>query len=206
MKLEPIVSSETSAIRTQTPVNYPKRNKLHLEHGESLKTRKVRLSCNKASRHRVGVLDPSPKGVEYSTQRPVRFTPVPIVQVGGRASPPICTEPENSHSHRSSIPGPSIRYIFYVVYIRWVLVIINYVFCFNPALPECYSSYRAQFWECSLPLSKPAPWSVISIQPRSNVPLLCIQQWHLAIYGLPQDKYALTISFIYPAGQHALHL
>ena len=39
MKMEPIVSSETSAIRTQTPANYPKRNKLHLEHGESLKTR-----------------------------------------------------------------------------------------------------------------------------------------------------------------------
>jgi len=41
MKMEPIVSSETSAIRTQTPGNYPKRNKLHLEHGESLKTRKI---------------------------------------------------------------------------------------------------------------------------------------------------------------------
>ena len=39
MKMEPIVSSETSAIRTQTPGNYPKGNKLHLEHGESLKTR-----------------------------------------------------------------------------------------------------------------------------------------------------------------------
>jgi len=39
MKVEPIVSSETSAIRTQTPGNYPKRNKLDLEHGESLKTR-----------------------------------------------------------------------------------------------------------------------------------------------------------------------
>jgi len=37
--MEPIVSSETSAIRTQMPGNYPKRNKLHLEHGESLKTR-----------------------------------------------------------------------------------------------------------------------------------------------------------------------
>ena len=36
---EPIVSSETSAIRTQTPGNYPKRNNLHLEHGESLRTR-----------------------------------------------------------------------------------------------------------------------------------------------------------------------
>jgi len=43
--MEPIVSSETLAIRTQTPGNYPKRNKLHLEHSESLKTRilKVRL-------------------------------------------------------------------------------------------------------------------------------------------------------------------
>jgi len=30
MKMEPIVSSETSAIRTQTPWNYPKRNNLHL--------------------------------------------------------------------------------------------------------------------------------------------------------------------------------
>jgi len=29
MKMEPIVSSETSAIKTQTPGNYPKRNKLH---------------------------------------------------------------------------------------------------------------------------------------------------------------------------------
>jgi len=49
MKMEPIVSSETSAIRTQTPGNYPKRNKLHLEHGESLKTRKYSLfftDCN----------------------------------------------------------------------------------------------------------------------------------------------------------------
>jgi len=41
MKMEPIVSSETSAIRTQTPGNHPKRNKLHLEHGESLRTRLV---------------------------------------------------------------------------------------------------------------------------------------------------------------------
>ena len=30
MKMEPIVSSETSAIRTQTPGNYPKRNNLRL--------------------------------------------------------------------------------------------------------------------------------------------------------------------------------
>ena len=30
MKMEPIVSSETSAIRNQTPGNYPKRNKLHI--------------------------------------------------------------------------------------------------------------------------------------------------------------------------------
>jgi len=43
MKMEPTVSSETSAIKTQTPGNYPKRNKLHLEHGESLKTRLLYL-------------------------------------------------------------------------------------------------------------------------------------------------------------------
>jgi len=29
MKMEPIMSSETSVIRTQTPGNYPKRNNLH---------------------------------------------------------------------------------------------------------------------------------------------------------------------------------
>jgi len=31
MKMEPIVSSEMSAIRTQTPGNYPKRNKLYVD-------------------------------------------------------------------------------------------------------------------------------------------------------------------------------
>jgi len=31
MKMEPIVSSETSPIRTQTPGNYPKRNKFHID-------------------------------------------------------------------------------------------------------------------------------------------------------------------------------
>ena len=53
MKMEPIVSSETSAIRTQTPGNYPKRNKLHLEHGESLKT------SLKISRQRKGTEGPN---------------------------------------------------------------------------------------------------------------------------------------------------
>ena len=43
MKMEPIASSETSAIRTQTPGNYPKRNNLHLEHGKSLKTRRIQV-------------------------------------------------------------------------------------------------------------------------------------------------------------------
>ena len=31
MKMEPTVSSETSAIRNETPENYPKRNKLQYE-------------------------------------------------------------------------------------------------------------------------------------------------------------------------------
>jgi len=35
------VSSETSAIRTQTPGNYPERNKLHLDHGGTLKKRNL---------------------------------------------------------------------------------------------------------------------------------------------------------------------
>ena len=37
------MSSETSTIRTQTWENCPKRNTLHLEHGESLKTRSLFL-------------------------------------------------------------------------------------------------------------------------------------------------------------------
>ena len=41
MKMELIQGSETSAIRTQTPGNYPKENILHREHGESLKSRTV---------------------------------------------------------------------------------------------------------------------------------------------------------------------
>ena len=43
MKMEPIVSSETSAIKSQMPGNYPKRNKLHLQHGESLRTKKNKM-------------------------------------------------------------------------------------------------------------------------------------------------------------------
>jgi len=43
MKMESTVRSETSAIKTQTWGNYSKRKKLHLEHGESLKTRYLRL-------------------------------------------------------------------------------------------------------------------------------------------------------------------
>ena len=45
--MEPIVSSETSAIRTQTLGNYPKRNNLHLEHGESLRTIQPSLHIDK---------------------------------------------------------------------------------------------------------------------------------------------------------------
>jgi len=39
MKMELIEGSETSAIRTQTLGNYPKENILHIEQGESLKSR-----------------------------------------------------------------------------------------------------------------------------------------------------------------------
>jgi len=46
MKMELTVSSETSAIRIQMPGNYPKRNKLHLEHSESFKN-KNKYNCFK---------------------------------------------------------------------------------------------------------------------------------------------------------------
>jgi hypothetical protein len=39
MKMELIEGPEASAFRTQTPGNYPKENKPHKEHGESLKSR-----------------------------------------------------------------------------------------------------------------------------------------------------------------------
>ena len=39
MKMEPIEGSETSAFKPQTPGKYQKENKLHKEHGESLKSR-----------------------------------------------------------------------------------------------------------------------------------------------------------------------
>jgi p-aminobenzoyl-glutamate transporter AbgT len=39
--MEPIEGSETSAIRSKTPGNYPKENILHIEHGESLKSRNI---------------------------------------------------------------------------------------------------------------------------------------------------------------------
>jgi len=43
MKMELVECSETSAIRTQTPGNYPKENTLHIEHGESLKSRNLNI-------------------------------------------------------------------------------------------------------------------------------------------------------------------
>ena len=66
------VSSETSAIRTQTPGNYPKRNKLHLEHGESLKTRMTLPICS----HRPPTPHPHPPPSHRSiptNKRPLSF-------------------------------------------------------------------------------------------------------------------------------------
>ena len=50
MKMELIRSSETSAIKTQTPVNYPKRNILQLKHSESLQTRLKAIFVNNGTR------------------------------------------------------------------------------------------------------------------------------------------------------------
>ena len=41
MKMEPIVSSETSVIRTQTPGNYPKRNNLHKKNSTEVRNGKL---------------------------------------------------------------------------------------------------------------------------------------------------------------------
>ena len=45
LKMEQIECSETSAYINQTPGNHPKENKLHSEHGESLKSRIPGYSC-----------------------------------------------------------------------------------------------------------------------------------------------------------------
>jgi len=80
MKMEPTVSSETSEIRPPTPGNHPKRNKLHLEHGESLKTRKFFLSAR--WRHGEGIevsssysLLPRQMEVDGQLHAPSSFTP-----------------------------------------------------------------------------------------------------------------------------------
>ena len=51
MKMELIEGSETSTIRTQTLGNYPKENILHIEHGESLKSRILHLYGKETTRH-----------------------------------------------------------------------------------------------------------------------------------------------------------
>jgi hypothetical protein len=43
MKMEQTECSETSADKIQTPGNYPEENTQHLEHGDSLKSRKLEL-------------------------------------------------------------------------------------------------------------------------------------------------------------------
>ena len=45
MKMEPIVSSETSAIRTQTPGNYPKRNNLQIQFLSQVTNYKFQTKC-----------------------------------------------------------------------------------------------------------------------------------------------------------------
>jgi hypothetical protein len=42
MKMEQTECSETSAYKIQTPGNYPEENIQHTEHGESLKSRKLK--------------------------------------------------------------------------------------------------------------------------------------------------------------------
>jgi hypothetical protein len=46
MKIEQTECSETSAYKIQTPGNYPEENIQHTEHGESLKSRNIKLLLN----------------------------------------------------------------------------------------------------------------------------------------------------------------
>jgi hypothetical protein len=49
--MEPIRSSETSAVSTQTPGKHPKENMFHLTHSESLKSRILHLCGEETTRH-----------------------------------------------------------------------------------------------------------------------------------------------------------
>jgi len=54
MKMELIEGSETSAISNVTPGNYPKENILHIEQGESLKSRiQLHVSALYVGHHQV---------------------------------------------------------------------------------------------------------------------------------------------------------
>ena len=58
MKMERIESSETSALKVQTPGDYPKATIWHSTHGESLKYNFILLLCNNVGSHhnRAGVI------------------------------------------------------------------------------------------------------------------------------------------------------
>jgi len=67
MKMEQTECSETSAYKIQTPGNHPKESIQHSGHGESLKSRTLRLSTNNAVKARklngdmLHILDPKTK-------------------------------------------------------------------------------------------------------------------------------------------------
>jgi len=76
MKIEPIMSSETSAIRTQTPGNYPNRNKLHLEHGESLKNKYCICFCYCFKLH-----DTGPRGTETCSRQLIDVCEISLYKI-----------------------------------------------------------------------------------------------------------------------------
>ena len=84
--MEPIVSSETSAIRTQTPGNYPKRNNLPLEHGESLRTRLIHLYGEETTR-------------QYFIHLPMKMEPIVSSETSA-----IRTQTPGNYPKRNNLP------------------------------------------------------------------------------------------------------
>jgi len=78
MKMEQIVCSETSAYKIQTPGNYPQESIHHSEHGESLKSRTLRICyffcAAKKVERRASMLRNTPIACLVCNQDAVSFT------------------------------------------------------------------------------------------------------------------------------------
>ena len=127
------VNVNYSAIRTQTPGNYPKRNNLHLEHGESLRTRRRLIFAYKKTGHRV----------LYCTPRsPAQLSRQTIPRAGSSGKP--CSiqlsvrrvSPSLKHAERFRGP-PSLLLNGYRLSFPWVKATGAWIWALIEVTNEC---------------------------------------------------------------------